>query len=172
LIHTSSNLQHHDEGNTTYCLLVSRHGFQIRSKRKGDTWHSIPKQSHLSTQWQIHLMATHSALRPAVGTQAQSILHPSVVSGYGIGSIVIDPRLFSQVFTTALALMTQLQNEQRSSLNAASSADSSSSRKSPSEERRGNRWVHPMLCFKLEFGCRNNKKRILLLLLGFLQCFQ
>ena len=92
-----------------------------------------------SSRNQLHLMATHSALRPAVGTQAQSILHPSVVSGYGIGSIVIDPRLFSQVFTTALALMTQLQNEQRSSLNAASSADSSSSRKSPSEERRGNR---------------------------------
>eukprot|EP00526_Cylindrotheca_closterium_P017699 CAMPEP_0113647952 /NCGR_PEP_ID=MMETSP0017_2-20120614/25412_1 /TAXON_ID=2856 /ORGANISM="Cylindrotheca closterium" /LENGTH=302 /DNA_ID=CAMNT_0000560097 /DNA_START=1071 /DNA_END=1979 /DNA_ORIENTATION=+ /assembly_acc=CAM_ASM_000147 len=60
-------------------------------------------------------LATQSTSRPAIVTQPQPIEHPSVVSGYG--NVVVDPRLFSQVFTSTLALMTQLEHQQRSTFN-------------------------------------------------------
>ena len=88
-----------------------------------------------SSRNQLHLMATHSALRPDVGPQPQSTVPLSAITEYR--NVDIDPRLCSQVLTTTLLQMTQLQ-QQQSSLNA-NSADSRRSKNSPSEERRGNR---------------------------------
>eukprot|EP00526_Cylindrotheca_closterium_P017334 CAMPEP_0113639746 /NCGR_PEP_ID=MMETSP0017_2-20120614/20857_1 /TAXON_ID=2856 /ORGANISM="Cylindrotheca closterium" /LENGTH=318 /DNA_ID=CAMNT_0000550987 /DNA_START=536 /DNA_END=1492 /DNA_ORIENTATION=+ /assembly_acc=CAM_ASM_000147 len=103
----------------------------------------LPSSSSLGIQLPLCVpqnqlqVATQAASRPDVGTHPRSIEPPSsVVSGYG--NVVVDPRLFSQVFTTTLALMTQLQQQQRPTFNA-SSDDLRRSRKSSDEERRGHR---------------------------------
>jgi hypothetical protein len=69
-----------------------------------------------SSRNQFRLKATHSALRPDVGPLSQSTVPLSVITGYR--NVDIDPRLFSQVFTTTRFQMTQLQHQQQSSLNA------------------------------------------------------
>eukprot|EP00526_Cylindrotheca_closterium_P017531 CAMPEP_0113615864 /NCGR_PEP_ID=MMETSP0017_2-20120614/7931_1 /TAXON_ID=2856 /ORGANISM="Cylindrotheca closterium" /LENGTH=307 /DNA_ID=CAMNT_0000525135 /DNA_START=548 /DNA_END=1471 /DNA_ORIENTATION=+ /assembly_acc=CAM_ASM_000147 len=81
-------------------------------------------------------LSTQPASRPDVGTQPRPIVPTSAVSGYG--NVVIDPRLFADVFATTLATMTQLDYPQRSTING-SLSDSQMSRKSSDEERRGNR---------------------------------
>mmetsp|Transcript_4592 Transcript_4592/g.10851 ORF Transcript_4592/g.10851 Transcript_4592/m.10851 type:complete len:318 (-) Transcript_4592:587-1540(-) len=81
-------------------------------------------------------LAAQSAIRSDVGAQPRQIVPTSAVSGYG--NVVIDPRLFADVFATTLATMTQLDYPQRSTING-SLSDSQMSRKSSDEERRGNR---------------------------------
>jgi hypothetical protein len=104
-------------------------------------------QSHqLSTQQPYVGPASH---QPNIGTQPLSILPLSIGSGHG--NLVIDPQLFSRVFTSTLALMTQsiLQHQhhqqQQPSLfnNNASSSDLQKNRSNqknlPNAERGGNR---------------------------------
>ena len=82
-------------------------------------------------------VATQSASRPHFVTQPLPFELPPTASGYG--NISIDPQLFSQVFTTTLAMMTQSrhQHQQRSTFN--SSFINQRSRGSSDEERTGNR---------------------------------
>ncbi|CAJ1951354.1 unnamed protein product [Cylindrotheca closterium] len=83
---------------------------------------------------QLQVMTTQSASAPALGPQPHPMLHSSVIGGHG--NVVIDPRLFSQVFTTTLSLMTQqLQHQQRASIHG-SSADSRRSDVTPRDERK------------------------------------
>ncbi|CAJ1951358.1 unnamed protein product [Cylindrotheca closterium] len=90
-----------------------------------------------SSRNQFQVMATRSALPPAVGGQAPPTLHPSVVHGYG--NVAMDPRLFSQVFATTLSVMTQFKHQELLPLHA-SSADSRMFNESPKEggKRNGN----------------------------------
>ncbi|CAJ1951348.1 unnamed protein product [Cylindrotheca closterium] len=80
---------------------------------------------------QLQVMTTQSASAPALGPQPHPMLHSSVIGGYG--NVVIDPRLFSQVFATTLSLMTQ--HQQRASIHG-SSADSRRSDVTPRDERK------------------------------------
>jgi hypothetical protein len=81
----------------------------------------LPSSSSLTMHFRLpsavnqHQMATQSAPWPETGTQHQPTLHPSVVSGYGIGGI--DPQIFADAFAITLATMTQLQHQQRSTFN-------------------------------------------------------